>query len=165
MIRSVDRAAARDVGDAAAHAARDVRADGAEDDGDAARHVLERVIARTFGDDLGAAVANAEALACAASHEPLTSARTVEACVSGNRFRIAADVEPAHDDATALHALADVVVRVAREIEREPVCEKRTEALPRRTMVAHVQHARLFADRALAREFVGEARADRTIGR
>ena len=66
------------VGDAAAHAGREVAPGPAEHDDAAAGHVLAAVIADAFDDHRGAAVAHAEPLAGHAADERLAAGRAVE---------------------------------------------------------------------------------------
>ena len=69
------------------------------------------------------------------------------------------------DHAAAGEALADVVVRVAFELERDALGEERAEALPGRTVELEVDRAvgqQLFA--AALGDFVAEDRADGAVG-
>ena len=67
-----------DVGDAAAHAGGEVAAGAAEDHDGAAGHVLAAVVAQSFDDRHGAAVADGESLAGQAVDEDLAAGGAVE---------------------------------------------------------------------------------------
>src|SRR5207247_10526057 len=132
-------------GGAARHARAEVVADLAEHDDGAAGHVLARVVARALDDGGGARVPHAEALAAAAADEQGAAGRAIEAGVAdehGNILERRAGrgagvvvARPDHD-ASAGHALADVIVGLADEIELDAVGEEGAEALPGRAGVA-----------------------------
>ena len=131
------RAASRSLGVvdvrlATGHARAEVVAERAEDHDRSAGHVLARVVARALDHGGGAAVADAEPLPHPAGDEELPAGRAVEDGVAG-QDRVAGVVgRRAHDDAAAALALADVVLGLADELERDAVGEERTEALPGR---------------------------------
>ena len=110
------------VGDAAAHAGGEVAAGGAEDDDAAAGHVFAAVVADAFDDGIGAAVADGESLGRAAAEKRFAAGRAVERDVAdddvvfGDEARFGGRID---DHPAAGEALADVVVRVAFEFERD----------------------------------------------
>ena len=96
-------------------------------------HVLAAVVADALDDRDGARVANREALTCRACAEELAARRAVERGVA-DETRIAGVAGRRRDhDPAAAHRLADVVVRLADEIELDARGEKGAEALARRS--------------------------------
>src|SRR5690606_26636791 len=125
------------VGDAARHAGREVQSSGPENDGAPAGHVLAAVVADAFDAGLRAAVADAEALSRAAAEERAARRRAVQRDVADQDVvlgRERARARRVDDDAPAREALADVVVRVALELERDALRQERPEALPGRAV-------------------------------
>src|SRR4029077_20005347 len=121
-------------------------------------HVLAGVIARAFDHDRRAAVANREPLAGPAGNKRLAAARAVKGGVADRGFARCAG-RP-HDDPAALHALADVVVRVAVEFEGETLGEKSAETLTGGTGIPARGEGNGFAAFALEHDVMREARAD-----
>ena len=112
----------RDVGDAAAHAGGEVAAGAAEDDHDAAGHVLAAVIAHALDHGHGAAVADGEALAGQAVDEHLAAGGAVEHDVADDDVFFGQEgggLGRVGDDPPAGKALAQVIVGVAVELERD----------------------------------------------
>ncbi len=126
-----------DEGRAAAHAGGEVAAGRADDDGDAAGHVLAAVVAGALDDGQRAAVADAEPLAGAAAEEGPAAGRAVERDVAdedvvlGDERR---DLGREDDDLAAGEPLADVVVGVALERQRDPPRHEGAEALAGRAV-------------------------------
>ena len=121
-----------DVGDPTAHAGREVAAGLAEHDHGALGHVLAAVIAHSLDDRSHAAVADAEALAGHAAEEHLAAGRSVERDVADDDVLLGHEGRAfggMNDDPSAGHALAEVVVGVALETDRDSVGEERSEAL------------------------------------
>src|SRR5438270_9006424 len=118
-----------DVRAAAGHARADVAPERPEHDDGAVRHVLAGVVADALDDRDRARVANGEALAGTAGAVELAARGAVEDGVADeHRLALVAVGRPDRDTAAA-HRLADVVVRLARELERDSVAEERAEAL------------------------------------
>ena len=70
----------------------------------------------------------------------------------------------AHDDAAARKALADIVIGIADEVQRDAACEEGAEALPRRAGQRDLDRVFRQAGMAeLARDFAGQHRADRAV--
>ena len=114
---------------AARHSGCEVQADVSEDHDRPRRHVLASVITDAFDHGDGAGVADSEALTGRPRAEERSPRRAVESRVA-EQARIAGIVgRRRHHDATAAHRLADVVVRLADELEPESSGEKGTEAL------------------------------------
>ncbi len=132
------------VGDAAGHAGREVAPGRPEDDGLAAGHVLAPVVAHALDDGGGAGVADAEPLAHHAPDERLAGGRAVEADVAGDDLAVEQVARRGDRDPAARQALADVVVGVAGQLQRDPLRHERAEGVARRT---------------------GEADVDRVLGR
>ena len=113
----------------------EIAAGAAEHDDAAAGHVLAAVIADAFDDRLRAAVAHGEPLAGDAAHERLAARRAVERDVADDDVLFGDERRGArrtHDDAAARESLADEVVGLALERQRDPARKKRAEALARR---------------------------------
>ena len=124
---------------AAGHPRGDVAASRPHDDDRATRHVLARVIRCPLHDGTRARVAHGESLANRASDEELAARCPVEACVArtmGHRRRFRE--RPNRDRATA-HALPDVVIAHAVEIDVDAAGEECAEGLPRRSGEANGQ--------------------------
>src|SRR5690606_24038068 len=103
-----------------------------EHDGTSAGHVLAAVIADPLDDRSRAAVAHAEALGRAAPEERAAGGRAVERDVADQHVvlgRESAFARRVDDQPAARQALADVVVAVAFELERDALREERAEAL------------------------------------
>ena len=86
LIHTIGEVAAfvENVGDAAAHAGREVATCATEDDRDSAGHVLTTVIAHPFDDGLRAAIADAESFAGHAAKIQLSGGRAVQTHVAGD---------------------------------------------------------------------------------
>jgi hypothetical protein len=122
-----------DIGDAARHAGGEVAPGLAQHDDDAAGHVFAAMIAGAFDHRDGARVAHGEALAGDAAEIGLAGDRAVEHGVADDDVlgRLALHMARlAHDHAAARQALADIVVGVAGQFERDAVREEGAEALP-----------------------------------
>ena len=124
------------VGDAAAHAGGEIAPGRPEHDDAPAGHVLAAVVADAFDDRERAAVADGEALARHAAEVRLAARRAVERDVAdddvlfGDERRLPRRID---DDLAARQALADVVVRVAFERQRDAARHERAEALAGRS--------------------------------
>ena len=113
---------------AAGHARREVFARGAEDDGDAAGHVLTAVVAHALDDGGRAGVAHAEALARDAGDECAAGGGAIERDIADNDVFIGpegAALRREDDELAAGEALAEAVVAVALEAEREALRDER----------------------------------------
>ena len=142
-----------DVGDPAAHPGGEVAAGLAEDDDAAAGHVLAAVLADALDDRQRAGVADREALAGEAAEEGLAAGGAVEDDVAGDHVlgRVEARaVGRADREDAAGEALADVVVRLALELERDPRREPGAEALAGRAAQADVDRVARQAGVAVA---------------
>src|SRR3954462_11805105 len=126
----------QDVRDATGHAGREVAAGRAENDGPATGHVLTAVVADTLDDRGGAGVADAEALADDAADEHLAGGGAVQDDVAGDDLLLGGERRvggrPYGDPATG-QSLADVVVGVADQAQRDPARDEGAERLPGRT--------------------------------
>ena len=121
------------IGDAARHARREIASSAAEHHHDAARHVFAAMVAGALDHRKGARVAHREALAGHAAEIALAFDGAVENSIADNDGLLGYDGRGGwrtHDDAAARQTLADVVVGVALEFERDPAREKGAEALP-----------------------------------
>ena len=120
------------VGDAAGHARGEIPAGPAEHDDAAAGHVLAAVIADALDNGERAAVAHGEPLARDAAEVRFAARRAVQRDVAdddvvlGNERRLP---RREHDDLAAREPLADVIVRVAFELERDASRNEGAEAL------------------------------------
>ena len=123
------------VGRAARHAGAEVAAGPAEHQDGAAGHVLAAVVAHALDDERRARVAHAEPLADQAAQEDLPGRRAVaddvarDHVVLGGEHRVAVGADR---DAPARQALADVVVGVAEQPQRDAARQERAERLARR---------------------------------
>ena len=120
------------VGDAAAHAGREIATRLAQDHGPAAGHVLAAMIADSLDDRRGAAVADAEPLARDAAQIKLAAGCAVEHDVAGDDVVLGhegAFARRIDDDLAAGEALAAVVVDVALDADRDAVHAKGHQAL------------------------------------
>ena len=153
--------------DAAAHAGGEVAAGRADDDGDAAGHVLAAVVAGPFDDGLRPAVADAEPLAGPAAEERPAARRPVERDVADQD--VVLGDEPRRpgredDDLAAGEPLADVVVGVALERQRDPARHERAEALAGRAGELELDRVVGQAGAAVPpRQLAAEDRADRAV--
>eukprot|EP00982_Pelagococcus_subviridis_P002394 18522-Pelagococcus_subviridis.AAC.9 len=155
------------VRDAAGHPRREVPPGGAEDAHDAARHVLAAVVADALDDGVRARVADAETLRGDAAEERLPRGRAVQRDVPDDDR--AARVERrvggrADDDFAAAEALADVVVRVAGDLDGDALARERAEGLPRAAVQLHRDRARGQAlCGVLLRDLVRQHRPHRAV--
>src|SRR5690606_26487188 len=149
------------------HPGREVAPGLAEDDDDAAGHVFAAVVAGALDHRDRARVAHREALARDAVEVGLAGDRAVEHGVADDDVvgRLAVDVSGLADDhAAAREALADVVVGVADEVERDAMDQPGTEALPGDALEADPQLVGLEARVAVtAGDLAREHRPDRAV--
>src|SRR5205085_4646507 len=120
------------VGDAAAHARREVAAGAAEHHHAAAGHVFAAVIADTLGHHVRPRVADAEPLARDAADVRLAARRAVERHVADDDVVLGAEGGPLRrigDDLAAGETLAEAVVGIAHERHRDAAWHECTEAL------------------------------------
>ena len=157
-----------DPGDAAAHAGREVAPGRPKNHGAAAGHVLAAVIADPLDDRAGARVADAEALRGAAAEERFAAGGAVERDVAdqdvlfGDESGAARRVE---DEPSAGQPLADVVVAVALQLDRDAGREEGAEALAGAAGERDVD--RVVGQAVLAarlHQLVAEHRADGALG-
>ena len=147
---------------------REVAAGRPEDHRAPAGHVLAAVVADALDHRGRAGVAHAEALAHDTADEHLAVGRAVEDHVArddvllGHELR---DARRAQHQRAAREALAEVVVGVALEPQRDAARHERAEALPGRAAERDVDRA---VGQALAaptpRQLGAEHRADRAVG-
>ncbi len=133
-----------DVGDAAAHAGGEVAAGGTEHDDEAVGHVFAAVVAHAFDHRGGAGVADGEALAGDAVEEDFAAGGAVENDVADQDAffgQEAGGLGRIGDDAAAGEALAEIVVGVAFELERDAVGNEGAEALAGRAAELEVDGA------------------------
>ena len=126
-----------DVRQSAAHAGGEVAPGLAQHDDGAARHVLAAVVADAFDDRGGAAVADREALTRHPAHEDLAAGRTVERDVTDDDVVLGLEGRfpgRTHRHESARQTLAEIVVRIAFEIERDSRREPRSKTLARRPL-------------------------------
>jgi hypothetical protein len=105
----------------------------AEDHDPAAGHVLAAVVADAFDHGEGAGVAHAEPLAHHAAQEDLAAGGAVADDVAGDDLLLGAKVALGggpHDQPAAGQALADVVVGVAVEAQRDAAGTKAPNDCP-----------------------------------
>ncbi len=136
------------VSHAARHAGCEVAAGFAEHDDDAAGHVFAAVVAHALDHRDGARVAHRETLAGNAAEVALAGRCAVKHGVSDDDRVLGDDVgvfRRPHDDASARQALADIVVAVADQIERDAACEECSERLTGRAAQRHMDRVVLQA--------------------
>src|SRR5262249_3904100 len=134
------------IGDAAAHAGREVAAGSAKHDDAAAGHVLAAVVSDAFDDGAGARVADGEPLARGAAEEGAGGRRAVQHGVTDDDVLLRGELRRfgrPHGERAAGEALADVVVRVAVERELDPGGEPGAERLPGRAVQLETRGAEL----------------------
>ncbi len=155
------------VGEAAGQAGAEVDAGAAEHHHHAAGHVLAAVVAAAFHHRHRTGIAHREALARGAGGKQLAAGGAVQAGVAhdGALARLEAAVGRRVDhQLAARHALADVVVGVALEIELQPAHVPHAEALPRRALHADRQRVGGHAEVAVAaRDLTREPCADGAV--
>jgi hypothetical protein len=146
------------------HPGREVASHRAEHDHGPVRHVLAAVVADTLDDGDGTRVAHREALAGTARAIELSAGRSVEDGVAHEaRFRCSPRGRR-DDDATAAHALADVVVRLAFEVELDAGGEEGAEALAGRADEARAHPPGWRALRESPPDQATQPGADRPVG-
>src|SRR5207248_1941328 len=109
-----------DIGDAAAHARREIAPGLAQHHHAAAGHVLAAVIAHAFDHRLHAGITDAEALADHAAQENLAAGCAVADHVAGDDVLLRVELRSlwrTDDDAAAGEALAHVIVGVAFQVD------------------------------------------------
>ena len=156
-----------DEGVAAAHAGGEVAAGLAQDDDHAAGHVLAGVVAHPLDDGLGAAVPDGEPLAGPAPEEGFAAGRPVERHVAHDHVlgpRETGLRRRGDDQLAAGESLADVVVGVAPDAERDAPGQEGPEALA--GAAGELEVDRVLAEPVLAvlpRDEVAEQGADRPV--
>src|SRR5690606_9077615 len=106
-----------------------------EHDDASARHVFAAMIADRFDDCVHATVAHAEALTGHTGDVRLAARRAIERDVADDDVLPRVELRSGRridDELAARESLADVVVRIAFELERHAARHERTEALTRR---------------------------------
>ena len=144
----------------------DVAADGAEDDDDATGHVLTAVVTRALHNRLSVRIAHAEALAGHALREELAAGCAIQAGVADDRGLrwLEADLAPlnavdrADADAPTMHALANIVVRVAADLEVEAGEAREAKRLARASGVDQMERALPSSVAVLLRDGARDAR-------
>ncbi len=125
-----------DVSNAARHAGRKVASGFAQDNDHAARHVLATMIADAFDHCDRAGIAHGKALACDALEIGLAGDGPIKHRVAdddvfkrraGDAFRLA------NDHAPARKTLADIIVGVAFQVQRDAARQEAAKALSRRS--------------------------------
>ena len=132
------------VGDAAAHARREVAAGRAEHDDAPAGHVLAAVVADALDDRVGARVAHGEALAGEAVEERAALGGAVEHGVADEHVLLGGEgrlVGRAHGDDAAGEALGGVVVGVADQRQLDAGRQPGAERLARRSAEGQLRRA------------------------
>ena len=146
----------------AGHPGPEVRADRAEDDHGPAGHVLAAVRTDALDDRLGARVADGEAHA-RSTHEVEPAARgAVQDGVPGDRLaaRRGREIRLGHDrHRPARQPLADVVVGLADELERDARAGERAERLAGRALELEMDRTAQLA----ALEGAGQRRTERAV--
>src|SRR5579859_7887412 len=150
---------------AAAHPGADVPAEASEDDDGAARHVLAGVLADALDDGGRARVPYGESLACLSCAEELAAGGAVEHRVPEQDRGAGVVLRRAHDDPAAAHALADVVVRLADELELDASREEGAEALAGRALEPRAHASRRRAGAEAARHEPADPGADGAVVR
>src|SRR5450631_1544599 len=139
MVVAIDKVAlhVEHVGETAGESRAEINARAAEHQDHAARHVLAAMIARPFDHGERAGIAHREALPGGAGRVQLTAGRAVQAGVAHDD-RFARDecrtCVRLQDDPAARHALADVVVRFAFEMQMQAARVPDAETLPGGTL-------------------------------
>src|SRR6266513_320249 len=153
-----------DVGDAVRHAGGEVPADGPQYGDHAARHVLAAMVAGAFDHRHGAGVPHSKSVARGPGREQSTGRRAIQRRVAyQNTSRISGTTKWPDHNLAATQALADVVVRLAFEVQVHARQRKGAEALAGAAVKA--QPNRLAGPRAAvdARDLTGDARADSEV--
>ena len=151
----------------AGHARTEIHAGASEYDHDAVSHVLAAMVASTLDDGSRAGIPHRKAFTRSPGGKQLASGSAIQAGVSDDR-RLPRDIAGAlgrsNRDAAARHALTDVVVRIANEIQVQAGHVPGAETLSRRA-------CELDVDRRVAHALVAvqscyltrQASADRTV--
>ena len=154
--------------EAARHPGREVATGRAEDHRPPAGHVLAAVVADALDDRGRARVADAEPLADDPADEHVAAGRAVEDDVAGDDVLLGDEprrARRAQHERAARQALAEVVVGVAFEPERDAARHERTEALTGRAVERDVDRAVGEALTApTPRQLGAEHRADGAVG-
>ena len=112
------------------HARREIPSDGPQDDHEATGHIFAAVIAKPLHDCGCAAVADGKALPRASPDEYPAPCRAVQRRVAHQDLvRPSATARRRDDDLPAVHALGQVIVRFACEMQAHARQAKRAEAL------------------------------------
>src|SRR6185437_14897977 len=157
------------VGDATAHAGREVAPGRPEHDDAPAGHVLAAVIANALDDRAGARVAHGEALAGEPAEERAPARGPVQHGVADDHVALGREVlahplARAHRDGPPREALAGIVVGVAAKRERHSRRQPAAEALTGRTLEIDDDRVLRKPLRAvLARDPAGEDAADTAV--
>ena len=169
MVVAIDEIAiqVQHVAHAAGQAGAEIQTGPAEDRHDAAGHVFATVIAHSLDDRSGAGVAHREALAGAAGGEQLAAGGAVQAGVAHD-WRVRGDAGGsagrAQHQASAGHALADVIVGITLQLQVQAAGVPGTEALPGHAGEAgqdrRVSHAGVAVHPG---DFAGNPRADAAV--
>src|SRR6185503_304729 len=131
-------------GDAAAHSRTEVPTDASEHNHGPTGHVLAAVIADSFDDCHRATVPHREALARGAGKVGFARRRTVQNRVADEDRLVGNELRRAwmtHNQASAGKSLADIIVRLSLELERETTSGESAEALAGRAGEADRERA------------------------
>ena len=158
----------QDEGQTTGHPGSKVPAGAAQHDHDAPRHVFTPMIADALYHGVGAAVADGEPLARAAGRVETAACRAIETCVADDRVLMTDEgriLGRRDHDLAAVHALADVVLRIAREKEHHATVAEGAEALARAATEVQFDGAvRKACTLVTARDLARETRADGAVG-
>src|ERR1700733_4275143 len=169
MIVAVDKIAleVEYVGKSPGEAGSEIDPGPAEHAHDSARHVLAAVIAGAFHHGDGAGVAHGEALSRDARREELAAGRAIEAGIAhddgflGDELGVA---RMAQHEFAARHALADIVVGIALEVEVQAAGVPDAKTLPGAAQELDDERRVLHAVVApVPCDHSGYARADRAV--
>ena len=144
---------------AAAHAGTEVAPEVAQDDHCPGGHVLAGMLAGALDHGDGARVADGEALADAPGDEEPTAGRSVEQRVPGQNWMAGHVGRRPDDDRASVHALADVVVGRAGQLEGDSVGQVGAEALSRRALEANEHRSGRRAEAEALADVAAEAGA------
>src|SRR5690606_19410373 len=117
-------------GHAAGHAGAEVRADWSQDHRGAAGHIFAAIRAAALDDDIRARIANRQAFAGLACRAQRARGCAIKNGVANDAVVLAderARHGGAYDDAAAREALADIVIGIAEDFERDALAEESAE--------------------------------------
>ena len=148
------------------HAGTDVASGAAKHHHNATGHVLTAVISGTLHDRTGTTVADTKALTGTTMGKQFATGRSVQTGVAENHLiaRVGSGISGHQGDPAAVHALADVIIRLTLEPNIHPLHQEGTEALPGSATEGQIELSVETTVAMALGDFTSQSGADTAVG-